>query len=157
MLFGDRELNGGSDASEAASDVLLPLGLGFLGLGLLFVGLAAFFFFRTRKFLETAVSTSGTIVDLVASSGSEGGTVYQSVVQFMTADGQTVTWQESMASNPPAGQPGDQVPMLYDPTDPNDARIAKPFRMWFLPGLFALLGVIFDGVGAVMAIIGFAD
>jgi len=31
MVFGDTDLNG-SDASDAA-DVLIPLGLGFLGLG----------------------------------------------------------------------------------------------------------------------------
>lgn len=154
MTFGDVPVNG-SDSSEAA-DVLIPLGLGFLGLGLLFIGLAAFFFFRTRKFLETAVLTTGTIVDLVASSGSEGGTVYQAVVQFTTGDGRQVTWQQSMASNPPAGQPGDEVPVRYDPTDPDDARIAKPFRLWFLSGLFTLMGAIFGGTGAIMAIIGFA-
>jgi hypothetical protein len=154
MLFGDTELNG-SDASES-SDVLIPLGLGFLGLGLLFIGLAAFFVIRTRRFLETAVPTTGTIVDLIASSSSEGGTVYRAVVQFKTSDGRDFQWTETMASNPPAGQPGDEVPVKYDPANPEEARITKPFRLWFLPGLFGLLGVIFGGVGAVMAIIGFA-
>lgn len=118
--------------------------------------IAVFLFVRTRRFLETAVDTTGTIVDLIASSSSDGGTVYKAVVAFKAADGRDVTWTESMASNPPPGQPGDEVPVKYDPTNPEEARIAKPFRLWFLPGLLGLLGGIFGGLGAVFTVIGLA-
>jgi len=83
--------------------------------------------------------------------------VYRAVVQFQTAQGQSVQWTESMASNPPAGQPGDEVPVKYDPADPEEARITKPFRLWFLPGLLGLLGGIFGGLGAVFTVIGLAS
>lgn len=76
---------------------------------------------------------------------------------FKTAEGRDLQWTESMATNPPAGQPGDQVPVKYDPTDPEEARIAKPFRLWFLPGLFGLLGGLFGGLGAVFTVIGLAS
>lgn len=133
---------------------LLLVGVIFLAVGAVQLGLGVFFFLRTRRFLSTAVSTDGTIVELIESSGSEGGTVYQAVVEFQTADGRTVRWQESMASNPPAGHPGDQVPMKYDPSDPDNARIAKTFRMWFLSGLFGLLGLLFLGIGVVLTVAG---
>jgi hypothetical protein len=136
--------------------VFLGIGLPFMGAGLVMIGLAYFFFARTRRFLHTAVDTTGTVVNLIESSGSEGGTVYQAVVAFKTAEGRDVQWTESMASNPPAGQVGDEVPVKYDPSDPDEARIAKPFRLWFLPGLFGLLGVIFFGTGALLTIIGLA-
>jgi hypothetical protein len=139
---------------DDSGGTLLLVGIIFLAVGLVQLGLGIFFFLRTRRFLRTAVTTTGTIVDLIESSGSEGGTVYQAVVEFQTADGRTVRWQESMASNPAAGQPGDRVPMKYDPSDPDKARIAKTFRLWFLSGLFVLLGLLFLGIGVVLTVAG---
>jgi Protein of unknown function (DUF3592) len=133
---------------------LLLVGLIFLAVGAVQLGLGIFFFVRTRRFLRRAVETTGTIVDLIESSGSEGGTVYQAVVEFQTADGRAIRWQESMASNPPAGQPGEQIPIKYDPANPNKARIAKTFRLWFLSGLFGLLGLLFLGLGVVLTVAG---
>ena len=134
--------------------ILLLVGLIFLAVGAVQLGLGIFFFVRTRRFLRRAVETTGTIVDLIESSGSEGGTVYQAVVEFQTADGRAIRWQESMASNPPAGQPGEQIPIKYDPANPNKARIAKTFRLWFLSGLFGLLGLLFLGLGVVLTVAG---
>jgi hypothetical protein len=136
------------------SSTLLLVGVIFLAIGAVFIALAAFFLERIRRFLRTAVSTEGVVLELIESSGSEGGTVYQAVVQFETADGRTIRWQESMASNPPAGQVGDQVPMKYDPANPQQARVAKTFRLWFLPGLFASLGILFLGIGAILTVVG---
>lgn len=136
------------------SNTLLLVGVIFLAIGAVFIGLSAFFVARIRRFLRTAVSTEGVILELIESSGSEGGTVYQAVVEFETADGRTIRWQESMASNPPPGQAGDRVPMKYDPANPQEARIAKTFRLWFLPGLFACLGLLFFGIGAILAVVG---
>jgi len=75
-------------------------------------------------------------------------------VQFQTADGRGITWTETMASNPPAGQVGEQTPIKYDPANPSKARIAKRFRLWFLSGLLGLLGLLFLGIGAVLSAAG---
>ena len=136
------------------SGTFLLMGGIFGGVGVIMLALGVFFFLRTRAFLRTAVDTTGTIVNLIESHDSDGGTAYSAVVQFQTSDSKQVTWTESMASNPPAGQPGDEVPMKYDPTDPDDARIAKPFRLWFLPVLLGGLGVVFLGVGVPLGIAG---
>jgi len=133
---------------------LLLVGLIFLGIGAIQLGLGIFFFVRTRRFLRTAVEATGTIVELLESSGSEGGTVYQAVVEFQTADGRSIRWQETMASNPPAGQQGDQLLMKYDPVNPQRARIARATRLWFLPGLFGLLGLLFFALGVVLTAAG---
>src|SRR5918995_7258831 len=63
---------------------LLLVGVTFLAVGAIQLGLGIFFFARTRRFLRTAVETTGTIVDVVESRSSEGGTTYKAV-QFQTA------------------------------------------------------------------------
>lgn len=139
---------------DDSGGTLLLVGVIFLGVGAVMLGLGIFFFVRTRRFLRTAVEAMGTIVELRESSGSEGGTVYSAVVEFQTADGRGMRWEESMASNPPAGQPGEQLVMKYDPANPQRARIAKATRMWFMPVLFGGLGVLFLGLGMVLAVAG---
>ena len=69
---------------------LLLVGVIFLAVGAIQLGLGIFFFARTRRFLRTAVETTGTIVDLVESRSSEGGTSYKAVVEFQTADGRSM-------------------------------------------------------------------
>ncbi|HMG26258.1 MAG TPA: DUF3592 domain-containing protein [Acidimicrobiia bacterium] len=136
------------------SSALLLVGVIFIAIGAIFIGLGIFFFIRTRRFLRTAVEVNGTIVELRESSGSEGGTVYSAVVEFQTADARSIRWEESMASNPPAGQPGERLVMKYDPANPNKARIAKATRMWFMPMLFGGLGLLFFVIGVVLTIAG---
>jgi hypothetical protein len=133
---------------------LLLVGVIFLAVGAIQLGLGIFFFARTRRFLRTAVETTGTIVDLVESRSSEGGTSYKAVVEFQTADGRSMKWTESMASNPPAGDIGEQIPIKYDPKNPSRARIAKRFRLWFVSALLGLLGLLFLGIGAVLTAAG---
>lgn len=98
-------------------------------------------------------SPTGVIVDRLESSDSEAGTLYQVVVEFQTREGQTVRWTDSIASNPAAGDVGDQIPMKYNPDDPNEARIARAFRMWFATVFLSGMGLIFGGVGAVLLIL----
>ncbi len=136
--------------------VLILVGLLFVGIGLVFGGLAWFFLAQTRRFLRTAVDATGTIIDLIESSGSEGGTTYSAVVRFQTADGREIQWTESMASNPPPGQRGDTLGMKYDPENPQRARIAKASRLWFMPALFGGLGVLFFIIGVILTIAGAA-
>src|SRR5262249_62185567 len=111
------------------------------------MGIAIFFVRRTRQFLRTALEATGTIFELRESSGSEGGTVYSAVVEFQTADARSIRWEGSMARNPPAGQPGEQLVMKYDPANPNKGRTAKATRMWFTPVLIRGLGPRFFGRG----------
>jgi hypothetical protein len=139
---------------DDSGGTVLLVGVIFLVIGAVMIGLAIFVFNRTRRFLRTALDATGTILELRESSGSEGGTVYSAVVAFQTTCGRSIRWEESMASNPPAGQPGEQLVMKYDPANPQKARIAKATRMWFMPMLFGGLGLLFLGLGVVLTIAG---
>ena len=136
------------------SGTLILVGAIFLFVAAILLAIGVFLWMRTRRFLRTAVDTTGVIVDLIESSGSEGGTVYQAVVEFQTREGRTVRWTESMASSPAAGDVGDQLPMKYNPENPQEARIARFFRMWFVSVLLTGMGAMFGATGAVLLILG---
>ena len=122
-------------------------GLVFGGIGAVSLIVGILLYFSRRRFLKTAVAAQGTVTGHVERSGSEGGTVYSPVVQFTTIEGQTLTFTESVASNPPRHQPGSMVKVLYPPGNPQAARVAGWFGLWFLPTFALLFGLIFAGVG----------
>jgi Protein of unknown function (DUF3592) len=121
---------------------LILLGIGGLSLiaGILLI-------MSRRRFLRDAVSVQGTVAGHAERSGSEGGTVYSPVVQFTTMEGQALTFTESVASNPPRHQAGASVKVLYPPGNPQAARVAGWFGLWFLPTFALLFGLIFLAVG----------
>jgi hypothetical protein len=136
---------------------VLAIGFGFLGVGAVFVVVAYLCSVPTRRFLLTAVDATGTVVDLAESSRPEGGgSRFSVIVEFRTAGGATVRWTERTASDPPVGQPGEAVPIKYDPTDPQRARLGTPARLWLLPRLFGTIGAAFFGTGAILVILSVA-
>lgn len=120
----------------------------FCGLGVVMMLVGVFLFMRTRQFLSSAQTAKGTVMQMVYSHSSEGGGGYAPVYQFVTADGQTIVKQDSMSSNPPRFQVGQELDVLYLPDKPKKARINKRMNLYFLPTLFWGMGVIFAGVGA---------
>lgn len=108
----------------------------------------------TNKFLETALSTPGVVVDLerrhsssTSSSGSSGPT-YAPVVEFTHPEsGETIRFTSSSSSNPPAFDEGEDVTVLYAPDNPDDARIDSFTDLWLLPLILLGMGIIFAPVG----------
>ena len=117
-----------------------------IGLGLL-VG-AFLWYSGTKEFIETAVSTEGTVIDLHRSRSSDSDT-YAPVVEFRTSQGQIVEFTSSSSSNPPSYSVGESVEVLYDDSSPQHAKIKSFFSLW---GGALIIGVI----GAVFFLIGFS-
>jgi hypothetical protein len=122
-------------------------GLIFAGVGGVSLLIGILLYISRRRFLRDAVSVPGTVTGHVQRSGSEGGTVYSPVVQFTTMEGQALTFTESVASNPPRHQAGASVKVLYPPGNPQAARVAGWFGLWFLPTFALLFGLGFLGAG----------
>jgi hypothetical protein len=127
--------------------IIMLLALGGVGGLLIVIGL--FIWMRTRSFLSTAQQAKGTVVRMDRSSGSDGVS-YAPVFQFRTITGQTVEVAEKLYSNPPQFQTGQDVDILYDPQDPQRARVNKGFNLYFVPILLGGLGFIFLCLGIVI-------
>jgi hypothetical protein len=73
------------------------------------------------------------------------GLTYAPRIRFRTGDGQQIEFTDSVFSNPPGYEIGDKIKIFHHRRDLHDARIAKTSRLYFLPGLFLLLGIAFFG------------
>ena len=117
--------------------------LGFVGVVLL--GIAFFLWTRTREFVATARPVKGTVIRLVRDSEGASAPVFK----FVASNGDAIEKHDTMYSNPPAHKVGDVVDILYDPNNPQGARVAKSSNLYFAPILLAVMGVVFLGSGAV--------
>lgn len=117
---------------------------------------------NSMSFLAGAERTDGIVVDLTERTStnrdSDGHrrrrTTWYPTVEFTTTDGETVSFDESTGSNPPASDVGDEVPVAYDPDHPSDARVATFGSLYLLPLIFGGVGVVFTPIGAVLLIVG---
>ena len=97
---------------------------------------------NARAFRATALEAEGTVVDLAGERNSDGKTMYSPVVEFTTADGRTLQFTGSTSSNPPSWSRGDTAKVLYQPANPEQARLDSFMETWFGPlilGFFALV------------------
>lgn len=87
------------------------------------------------KLQTNGEKVEGTVVRLNEQSDSEGDCcTYVPVVEF-EAGGRTYSFEGGTASDPPAYETGERVPVLYDPADPETAQIDKWSERWLFPML----------------------
>jgi hypothetical protein len=118
----------------------------FLVIGLAMLAGAAYWASRVDQFARGASHAPGTVIKL-EHSRSSSSTSYYPVVRYRTAAGQEITFRSSFGSNPPSHAVGEAVEVLYNESDPSDARIKSFFALW---GGAAIIG----SIGAVFALVG---
>jgi len=123
----------------------------FFLVGLLVLGKSTSVVIDRRHEIATAARGDGVVIDLIASRDSESET-YHPRVRFTTANGEAVEFTGSMGSDPPGFDIGEQVSVLYDPANPNDARIDAFFQLWFAPLMLGILGTFFITAGGGLTI-----
>lgn len=68
-----------------------------------------------------------------------------------------ITVQDSLSSSPPMFQVGQTIDVLYDPENPQDARIKKWMSLYFVSLLLGGMGLVFGGIGVVLLIFQLLD
>jgi hypothetical protein len=104
------------------------------------MGLGVREFATTQRFLAKASTADGVVVR-VDKVRDEKGTVYYPVVRFVTASGQVVEYTDNVGQKPPAYRVGDAVRVLYDPANPQKARLDTWSSRWFLATILTILGM----------------
>ena len=111
-----------------------------------------------RTFLEGAVTTVGIVTDVLreesVQTDNDGfrttDTMFRPVVRFSTESGEQIEFASGVSTNPPSYRKGGQVPVAYDPSDPQKAKIKSFWLVWG----FAVVAAGIGGVGLLMACVG---
>ena len=129
----------------------LQIGLWLLGIGLVPLGIGAFAFFRTLRFLRTAQTTSGVVNEVLFMHVSDGH-IYRPRITFTTQAGETVPLTSVMDSSRQEFRVGQQVPVIYDPSHPSRARLRSFPSLWLVSLIFAFVGAIPFILGLILMI-----
>jgi Protein of unknown function (DUF3592) len=107
---------------------------------------------ESRRFAAAATRASGVVVELVSGpAGPQGGVpLTYPVVRYRTADGREVVFRSGFGSQPPLWRPGQPVTVLYDPANPEAARIETRAATVVAPGCFVAVGVALAAFATVM-------
>jgi hypothetical protein len=114
-----------------------------------------------RVFVAKAAAANGVVVDVAGAvervqKRSPGGdwydedvTVFHPVVRFVTAREQAVRFQASEGSSDPfAYGAGDSIRVLYDPANPQDARLDMWASRWGDSIALGMVGLVLAALGA---------
>lgn len=119
----------------------------FAGVGFVLLLSASMVITSERRFVKSAVRTTGTVTDLDFSRDSDGGGAYFPIVAFTTANGEQQTFRSRSGRNPAAYRVGDRVDVLYPAGDPAGARTAGFFSLFIGSFVLSLLAGIFSSIG----------
>lgn len=119
--------------SELNITICISVPLLLLGIGM-FVG-NIFFMLRAEK-------TTGIIVDYEARRTSRGGSSFAEVVDFQGPDGKTIRFVEKSSRSRFVFKTGHSVEVLYDPNNPQKARVNSFIGMYTPPMILIFVSTI---------------
>ncbi len=136
------------------NELYLVLGInGIISFTMLFIGI--FSYVRTKKFLNRAIETRGTVVDSAFKGSAEsGGSMYSPKIKFTDRMGNEFEFTENWSSNRPDFKLGDEVIVLYNPAKPQKARRGgKKWKFFFIAWLIGGLGLLFSSILVIVVIV----
>ena len=109
--------------------------------------------FKIRRQLAGSAGATGKIFGFGRVAGRRGY-LYCPQVEFSVPGGQLFKFQSKFGSQPASYAVGQQVKVVYQTGDPNQAEIDSVTALWFAPGctilmalLFSVLGLMLFGIG----------
>ena len=125
------------------------LGLVLIGAGVAGIALGGFMARREHRRSAAWKRAAGKILDVATRQITPGNVHYYAVVEFESSSGSR-RFESSTGQWPRRPTPGTAVKVLYDPTDPDQARIDDFTQRWFASLAVAGLGCIALALGLVV-------
>ncbi len=117
------------------------------------LGIAGYWYSNTESFLDQAVETVATVVD-VEKRASDDGSMYYPVFSFLDKDGNSHTIHSKTGSYPPAYKRGETVSIYYDPELPEKTKLDSFVCLWLGPAISGALGIVPVFIGVLVLLVG---
>lgn len=111
----------------------------FCIMGIVIWAQAFYIYQKDRKFTEKAKLASGTVL---RSSAND-----RTFVSFVTTEGKEIKFSSNTGNNPSSFTEGESVQVLYDPANPNNARINNFYILYLGVSVLGFLGAVFFFTG----------
>lgn len=113
--------------------------------GFSFVAFALVLILRRLYKMKKSVKTTGVVMNVETSQGTQneyGGrsTLFKPTVRFQTADGRVIDYTPTLSNNTSNYRVGENVPIYYDPQQPQNAIIDITTFGWFRLAFFGFCG-----------------
>lgn len=119
--------------------------------------ISGFMFWNEYTFIIHSEKAPGEIIDYEARESSEGDTFYHPIVQFRTQDNHIIEFTSPTGENISINSPllrqilqtdntddkDNLVEVLYDPENPQNAKINSFFNIWLWPSIALIIGLGF--------------
>ena len=122
-------------------------GWGFIAVAVITLTISFFVYRHVHGFVQSASRAQATITKLTERRDHDSDIVYYPVFTFKDSKGQTHEIDSSSGQYPPAYKVGDTVTVLYQPEQPENAKLDSFFDIW---GWAAMLG----GFGVLDLVVG---
>jgi len=129
------------------------MGVLFVLLGLSLLSGAIVLSLRKWLRIKKSVATIGVVVENQTMLGSRQfdssprSTLYKPTVRFQTADGRVVDYTPKISNNVSNYSVGQNVPVYYNPQQPEEAIAGTAFRLWYTLFVFGFVGGMFSLIG----------
>ena len=129
------------------------LGLISFIIGIVLVAIVLLIIWRHKQFRENirVVETTATIIENVSKDFSDK--MYYPILEFTTENGETITKQSKMGSNPPRFKKGEQVTIYYHMDKPEKYQVKAGWPYYLLISIFLFWGIAMCVIGVIPFII----
>lgn len=131
------------------SKLIMP-GAFFALAGSVFLAVAGWLYWEDQRFAESATSAQGVVIENVRYFDDEGDELYRPIVEFRDSNGTAHQFSSNVSSSSPQFDVGETADILYDPREPENARIDGFMQRGLFPLLFGGFGLLAIAVGGGM-------
>ena len=127
------------------------VGLLFFVIGIVVLISSIVSILKRRGQIANFLSATGVVTAFATEMG-KSGYLYYPLVEFKIASGQTIGFQSLMGSSRAGYSVGQQVKVLYDARNPQQAEIDSMVSQWFVPGCLLAMGLMFTIGGLLLSV-----